>query len=154
MKTMVFTMGTPASGKSTVARRMYPNAYVIDPDELMKSCPGFDMSRPSDFHWYGAEKAEQAFKDALVDELVSPVVVDGTGSNAEKMIRKMTEAKSHGWNVQLLYVVCPLGECLKRNKKRERTVPDWVVIEKYENIRYSFEAVAPHADGVKVVNTA
>lgn len=154
METMIFTMGTPASGKSTTARREYPLATVIDPDELMKQAPGYDETRPSEFHSYGAEQAETLFQEMVGEPKVYDIVVDGTGSNSDKLIRKMTEAKAHGWNVILLYVVCPLGVCLKRNRERSRTVPDKVILEKYENIRFSFEAVAPHADCVRVINTA
>ena len=153
MKTVVFLMGSPASGKSTVGRRMFPDAFIIDPDEYKKMIPGYDPKNPGVVHKESSKIAEHEFQMAIRDEH-DTILVDGTGSNAEKMIRRMTEARIPGWEVVLLYVVCPLAVCLARNEARERTVDREMLIQKFLDIRYAFDAVAPHADIVKVINNA
>lgn len=149
MKTMVFTMGAPGSGKSTEAARLYPTATIIDPDEFKKNLPGYDPKNPGLVHEESARLAEEAFQQAIRG--TGLFVMDGTGSNAERMMRRMTEAKAQGFEVILLYVACPLGVCLARNRRRERSVPDSLVISKHQDIRYAFEAVAPLADNIRVV---
>lgn len=150
MKKIVFTMGTPAAGKSTVSRAKFPSYNVIDSDEVKKTLDGYDPKNPHLVHLESKKIVAEMFSEALKTD--ENYVVDGTGANAEKLIRRMTEAKAHGFEVELLYVVVSLKTSLKRNSLRERIVPEEVVIEKYNDIRYSFEAVAPHADIVNVIN--
>jgi len=148
----IFMLGAPASGKSTVARIRYPNAFFIDPDEYKKLHPLYDPKDPSKVHQWSAKKAQSAFSDALANR-DSPLVVDGTGTNSERLVYQMNKARSEGYRIILLFVVASLKTCLKRNHKRERSVSDTLVISKYETVGTSFQLVAPYADDVIVIRT-
>lgn len=150
--TMTFTMGLPAAGKSTtVAARFAATHTVIDPDAVKEAHPDYDASNPQLLHAYSKQITEAAFLSALSGG-EGLWVIDGTGTNAEKMVRKMNQAKAYGFKVELVYVKCTLVTSLKRNAARSRVVPEHVVREKALDISTSFEIVAPYADSVEVVN--
>ena len=148
---IVFTMGSPAAGKSTISKREYPSHTVIDCDDIKKRLPNYDPKNPETTHALSSQIAESLFNDAIKSGAGS-YIVDGTGSNSDKMVRKMTEAMTAGFEVTLLYVVTSLKNALVRNASRERNVPKAIVIEKYNDVRYAFNLVAPHADNVRVIN--
>jgi predicted kinase len=150
MPTMVFTMGTPGGGKTRVSTRLYPGYNRLDPDAFKPLHPDYDPKNAGLVHDWSTEMEEAAFEAALAGGK-GLWVVDGTGANAEKMVRRMTEAKAAGFETVLLYVKTTLATALKRNAARERVVPEPLVREKARNIATSFTLVAPHADKVEVV---
>ena len=150
MKTATFTMGVPAAGKTTIVESMYKNITIIDPDKIKEGFVGYEAANPQGFHSESQKIAEMQFKMAILGE--DDFVLDGTGTNAEKLIRRITEAKTQGFEINLIYVVVSLKVSLERNRNRQRVVPEQVVMEKYQDIRYAFDAVAPHADTVLVIN--
>ena len=150
MKTATFTMGVPAAGKTTIVESMYKDTTIIDPDKIKEGFVGYNPLESSVFHAESQKIAEKQFKLAILGE--EDFVLDGTGTNAEKLIRRITEAKSCGFKINLIYVVVPLKISLERNRNRQRVVPVQIVVEKYQDIRYAFDAVAPHADSVLVIN--
>lgn len=148
---MVFMMGLPASGKSGTRDKMFPGYTPIDSDLFKMSHPEYDPKNPSILHEWSAKEAEKAFYAALA-AAKGQWVVDGTGSNSEKMVRQMEQAKAMGFTIRLVYVVVSLQTSLERNAKRTRVVPESVIREKAQNIATSFQIVAPHADEVQVIN--
>jgi predicted kinase len=148
--TMVFTMGLPAAGKSYIVSRDLPSHTVLDPDEMKKSIEGYDPKNPHAVHAESQRIMEAAFGAALIG--TGDWVIDGTGTNAEKMVRRITQAKAAGYTVELLFVTVSLATSLKRNAARDRVVPENVVRSKALDISTAFEIVAPHADTVKVVD--
>ncbi len=148
---MVFTMGLPAAGKSTAIRErgLTETHTIIDPDLFKLEHPDYDPKDPGALHVWSTEQSERMFLRA-VSTNGGRWVVDGTGVNAERMIRKMTTAKAMGFRVTLLYVQVSLTTALRRNAARARTVPEHVVRSKALDITTSFALVAPHADVVDV----
>ena len=53
---------------------------------------------------------------------VSRIVLDGTGTNAERQRRRMRAAREAGWFVKILYVDLPLETAVRRAAQRERPV--------------------------------
>ena len=150
MKTAIFMMGSPGSGKSYVASSKYPNTQVLDCDKFKESHPDYDPKNPGLLHTWSASMLEKAFQVVITKE--EDFILDGTGANTDKMFRQMSQSKINGFEVTLVYVTVPLKVCLERNQKRARTVPEDVLISKYNDVKYGFELVSPHADEVKVVN--
>lgn len=124
---------------------------VLDPDAVKESHPDYDPKNPHALHAWSQEVVERQFAQALADS-AGLWLVDGTGTNAEKMVRRMNAAKAAGYTVELLYVKCTLKTSLARNAARERVVPEHVVRAKALDIATAFEIVAPCADAVEVVN--
>jgi len=151
----LFTMGLPGAGKSTVASKRYNinELAVVDPDIFKESHPDYDPKDPGALHEWSSKQAEHYFS-ALLFEGSEDIMVDGTGTNAEKMIRRINQAKAAGYEVELLYVSVPLRVALERNANRERVVPESILREKALDISTAFEIVAPYADSVVVVNNS
>jgi predicted kinase len=150
MRKMVFTMGLPGSGKSSTANKMFSGYKFIDPDLFKVEHPEYDPKNPGLVHEWSADQAEAAFEKALVTG--GTFIVDGTGVNAERMVRRIEAAQSAGFFVELLYVTVSLKTALARNESRERTVDPSIVISKARDIGTSFKLVGPHADKVTVID--
>jgi predicted ABC-type ATPase len=148
----IFTQGLPGAGKSFVISNEYGEAdLVIDPDAVKESHPDYDPKCPEALHAWSKEITEGQFRAAMVDP-VNVLVVDGTGTNSEKMVRKIKEVQAAGYEAHLLYVKVSLETSLARNAARERNVPEYVVREKAEDIETAHEIVAAYVDVTKIVN--
>jgi predicted kinase len=147
---MVFMMGMPAAGKSTVAARMFPTFTRIDTDEFKKTLDGYDPKNPQPTHAASKVLFERAFQGAIASG-AGEYVIDGTGVNAEAMVRRIVQAQSCGFAARLVYVTCSLATSLHRNAARERNVCEEIVREKAANIATSFEIVSRYADSVEVI---
>ena len=149
---MIFSMGLPAAGKSTICNARYGSTHeIIDPDAYKENHPNYDPKNPQALHAWSQEKTEKNFAAALAAG-TGRFVVDGTGTNSEKMVRRIQTAQAAGFTCRLVYVKCTLKTSLARNAARARNVPEAVVKAKALDISTSFELVAPYADTVEVVN--
>jgi dephospho-CoA kinase len=64
-----------------------------------------------------------------------PIALDSTGQNKSKVIDKINFLKNVGYDVSVLYVNTDLDVALKRNKERDRTIPDDLVVSIYKQIQ-------------------
>lgn len=151
-KEAVFLIGPPAAGKSTTRQKLYPEYIVIDPDEIKKTLPGYDPKNPSKVHTLSKILARKQFEKAIAGN--KSFVYDTTGGNKERMLREMQEARERGFQIVILQVTCPLEECLKRNKARERTVPEEIVKEIWNEVNEVAETLCHAADRVIKVDTS
>ena len=148
----IFTMGLPAAGKSTYVATVYPDSVVIDPDAIKEAHPEYDPKKPQELHAYSKEISEKRFAEALMNP-VSSLVVDGTGTNAEKLVRRIEQARDAGYHITLAYVKCTLKTSLRRNAARPRVVPEHIIKEKARDVSTSFTLVSPYADEIVVIDT-
>lgn len=143
-KVGIFMMGPPACGKSTAANKYFRQYPILDYDKIKEEHPDYDPKNPGALHEWSAEVIDQRF-DTMVKSNRS-FVLDGTGANAEHLIRKVTESKAKGYWTVTVCVYCSLETCLKRNKMRERQVPDDLIRNKHKDILFSFDAVGKYVD--------
>ena len=150
---IVFTMGLPGAGKSTQMTRLGLTAThtIIDPDLIKLTLPGYDPKAPELVHAESALAAERQFKAALAQG-TGLWIVDGTGTNSDKMVRRIREAQAMGFVCKVLYVRVTLETALARNAARTRTVPAGIVREKSLDITTSFEIVAGYADSLQIID--
>ena len=150
---IIFTMGLPGAGKSTTMGRMglLDTHTVIDPDAIKLSIPGYDPKNPEAVHAQSKLIAERQFKSAIAAG-EGLFVVDGTGTNSDKMVRRIREAQAMGFTCKVLYVRVKLSTSIERNANRERVVPEYVIREKALDITTAFEIVARFADEMVVVD--
>jgi predicted kinase len=148
---VIFMIGAPAAGKSTTRKNLFPTLPVIDPDEIKKDLPGYDPKKPWLVHSQSKKISRQMFEEYLLNG--TSFCYDTTGGNVERMKKEIGEARDNGYKIVLLFVSAPLDECLKRNRQRERTVPDSVVIEIWNEVQESIKLLAPIADEVIKVDT-
>ena len=147
-KKMVFMMGSPAAGKSFIASKI--GLKRIDCDLIKETHPDYDPENPNLIHEWSRIEMEKQFQKSLKEN--ESVIVDGTGANSDKIVRRIIEAQDCGFTTEVIYVTCPLKECLKRNKMRTRIVPESIIREKYKDIKYSFEIVSKYADKQKIIH--
>ncbi len=147
---MVFMMGLPAAGKSTVSKAMFPEHTRLDPDEMKEQIAGYVPARAYEVHEQSMQMFEAAFLNACAS-MVGQYVVDGTGVNAEAMVRRIRQAQAMGFSTKLVYVTCSLATSIERANARERKVPEYVIREKAQNIATSFEIVSAYVGEVQVV---
>ncbi len=152
MKKALLTMGLPAAGKSTILNRDYDlTGYaVIDPDEIKKEKSDYDPKHPEVYHVWSQQQAKLRITQAIA--MNQNIIIDGTGTNVEKMYKQITELQSNGYTVELLYVSVALKTSLERNRNRERNVPESVILEKFDTITYAFEILSKIVDNITVVN--
>jgi predicted ABC-type ATPase len=151
-KEMIFTMGLPGAGKSTVVAARYRATHtIIDSDRILEGHPAYDPENPAPLYPWAAARAEAAFDDALAQG-DGRYLVDSTGTHAERVIGQMKRAKAKGFSVRLVYVRCSLETSLARNSRRARKVPEPVIREKAAVIAASFARVSPCADEVHVID--
>lgn len=144
---IVFTMGLPGSGKSSTLKQMgIPDTHVlIDPDEIKKGLPGYDPKHPGLVHEESSQIAEDMFQEAL-RRGEGRYAVDGTGTNAEKLIRRIRQAQRAGFYTRVVYVRVRLETAIGRNARRERVVPESIIREKAADIETAASLVMPEAN--------
>lgn len=153
MKKVIFTMGLPGAGKSRVLKTEYnefiQNAVMIDPDEIKKEKADYNPKQPQVYHVWSKDEAQKRMYAAMIDGF--DVVIDGTGTNVEKMIKWIREFHLMGYDVEVVYVKVSIDTAMYRNANRERVVPEYLIREKAETIELAFELIGKEAD-VTVVN--
>ena len=138
MKQIILTAGLPGSGKTTTLKKSeYKDFPIVDPDEVKKTLPGYDPKNPHLVHTESLKRARETHLMFLA--MGSSFVVDGTGTNVEKYIRWINEAKELDYEVVLLYIKVKVATSLKRNSLRKRQVPVSVIREKAGIINQSTE---------------
>ncbi len=150
-KIAILTMGLPGAGKSYVLNNNYDMSKytMIDPDEIKKEQADYNPKNPAVYHVWSKKQAKLRTAIAIAND--ENLIIDGTGTNVEKMVKTITELQAEGYNVTVLYVKVKLETSLYRNAKRERNVPEAIILEKYETITTAFEIISSYAN-VRVIN--
>lgn len=152
MKKAIMTMGLPGAGKSYTLNNNYDvTGYtVIDPDEIKKEKADYDDKKPSVYHEWSKKEAKARIARAMAND--ENLVIDGTGTNVEKMYKQITELQANGYTVEILYVKVKLETAIERNSKRARTVPVEIIHEKFETISTAYEILSSIANKATVIN--
>jgi len=146
---LTLMVGGPGSGKSTVVRRLYADATVVDMDAIKATHPEYDPKNPGAVHAWSQQVAiRQAFR--LISEAQS-FVFDSTGTNVERLMTFIAAAHATGMKVEAVLVTCSIQTALRRNALRARTVPDELVIEKHAMVSAAWASVHALADRALVV---
>ena len=132
---VIFLAGGPGSGKSFAAKQTAFKSMgftVINSDdafEHMMRKGGLDFKMPE------SQKTE---RDAVRDKAKATIdkkqqlaiqgrlgmVIDGTGRDADKIMKLKAKFEEQGYEAAMMFVNTDLDTALKRNKARERSVPD------------------------------
>ena len=143
----ILTIGASASGKTTLARRDYPAAVVLDCDAVKTTAiaghpprnpapvsyiPGCPVNNSALHRWSKIEN------DASVDETLAsgppPMgnwMYDSTGCSVERMSSLIAAARRGGWFVVLYFCDVSEATSMRRNAARGRVVPADVISEKH-----------------------
>jgi predicted kinase len=144
MKKLVIMAGLPGSGKSFHREKLFGNLEFVDSDEIKKTLPNYDPKNPTKVH--ALSKAIE--KSEIYNKFSKGIsfVYDTTATNADKVIAMTKEAQDLGYTVTIAYVDVPLNVALERNANRERVVPEYIILDKFEKIGLSMEIVKKYVD--------
>lgn len=159
----VFVVGGPGSGKSFVVRKLGLSSMglvTINSDEafeyLMRK-RGLSFKMPSEEEperdlarikakTITKEKTDHALEGRL------GVVIDGTGAEYDKVIKIKTSLERLGYDCYMIVVNTRLDVAKFRNSKRERSVPEKVLVGKWTGIQDNIGKFANAFDNFSVID--
>lgn len=128
MNKLYMMIGLPASGKSTVAKELSKSegAMIVSSDEIRQELLGDVNVQTQNEKVF--EEVEKRIKQGL---LKGNVIYDATNISYKR--RKAFLQKLNKMEVEkiAILVATPFEECLERNAKRERKVPEEVIKRMY-----------------------
>lgn len=132
---LILLIGLPGSGKSTLAKQLvtqYPQMQLVSTDAIRGQLFGLEAIQGS---WLLIwQEIERQFQQAVVID--KTVVFDAT--NAQRCHRRemLTLARKLGFtHITAIWIRTPVWLCLARNKKRQRQVPEEVILRMHRQLR-------------------
>lgn len=171
-KTLYFLGGGSASGKGSFTNPERAATYgmpdknavtVVDADVIKNSLPEYnpdsptgttDRNKAANFaHEESSALAKRAIEAAYANGY--DVTLDGTGnSGAQKVIKKIDEARKHGYRVEGRYCTASIENALARNLERSKTqkrlVDNGSVIGIHKDVSKIFREIAPKFDHIEL----
>ena len=142
----VFLAGGPGSGKSFIVGKTALTALgfkVINSDIAfetalrkagLKPTPE-DIYSPKGQEVRGRAKALTKKKMKLAIDGRLGLVIDGTGKNYAKITNQAEMLRDLGYEVAMIFVNTDLDTAIKRNQKRERSLPDTEVKKMWNDVQ-------------------
>ena len=140
-----FLAGGPGSGKSYVVKRGTGGLglKIVNSDDIFEKYlkdAGLSMKMP---------KSEEEPRDKLRDRAKAVtkakmgnyvegrlgLIIDGTGKDYDKNAKQVTGLKQLGYDVHMIFVNTSLETALKRNAKRDRTVPRSIATKSWKTVQ-------------------
>lgn len=153
MKEAIFTMGLPASGKSTLIQSLlqderYNQFTLVSADEIRLAHPRYNPLMPHLIHEECVKSAENMMY--VLAKTGTDLIMDGGGINRSYTKRIINMLKEEGYNITIYYVNTPPQICIKRNEERilrgDRFVPQSEIIDKSYKLSKSIDTLKPLAD--------
>lgn len=160
-RVVIFLAGLPGAGKTTIVNLRYrpterpEDTVVVDLDKEIALHKRFDPNDPDRLYLgknrrayaWADRQVEARFQAALTDRSNRRIIIEGTGTNAERQVRRMRQAHEAGWYVKVLYVHIPLDTAIRRAANRpHRPVTAARVREYHAKILASLVTMEPLAD--------
>jgi len=150
-KMAVLMIGCPGAGKSYVAKKIIKEDIekgieytVINPDLEKERKTDYDPKNPQVHHEWSKEESNKKLLKGVQEG--KNLLIDKTGTNVYKYSSLINTLKFKGYYTKLVYVKVPLLVALERNKKRSRTVPENIVVDKYCSTDDAFKILSAFVD--------
>lgn len=130
MSKFIIMCGLPGSGKSTYAKSI-ENAIVISTDEIRKEINGDENNQDNATLVF--DIAFNRIRSFLENKKFENVVFDATNINYKKRMDIINRFKKYADKIECHFIWATYEECLERNSKRERVVPEEVIKRMYFN---------------------
>lgn len=139
-KALLLLIGAPASGKTTFAKQRFPDSWVLSSDEARaRICDDPDNQSIS-----GEAFEMLNYMARLRMNFGRPLVIDATNINARDRRQWLSLAARYRYSSYMLIFDMPLDLCLDRNDDRERSVPEHVVEDYWDQVhRFAAKAMPP-----------
>jgi len=143
-------LGGPGSGKSTIIQDIVnrrPEFYRLDKDKAKEYFKEYDPKRPDLVHARSGIVFDRVREHALNKKL--PVIIESTGANTGALDNLLNSLRNKGYLVKVHKAVADVDTALKRNQKRDRSIPDHLVRNMYWYIENDppFSQVLPEERG-------
>lgn len=168
MQRFIMTIGIPASGKSTWAKEFAESSedifLISERDNIRRELFTENTDNLNNYKFTKAkEEVVTHTQEVDIDEFLRKgfsVIVADTNLNVQTRTRLEKIAAQYAVQVEYKVFDTPLAECVKRNAKRNETVPERVLIEMDRKLRqylnkpvYSFKKGLPNCIIVDVDGT-
>ena len=140
-----FLAGGPGSGKSYVVKRTTGGLgmKIVNSDDVFEKYlkdAGLSMKMPKseeeprDKLRARAKQVTAARLGNYIDGRLG-LIIDGTGHDYDKIATQATQLKQLGYDVHMIFVNTSLDTALERNAKRDRKVPESLVIKSWNDVQ-------------------
>jgi len=134
MTRLILLVGLPGSGKSSLASRLlaeWPRSQVISTDAIRAQLFGLESVQGS---WVLVWR--QIHRQLLQAVEHSPIAIyDATNAVRHHRIEAIALARATGFtNITGIWLDTPLNICLKRNRQRDRVVPEEVILQMHASL--------------------
>ncbi len=133
MSQLTILIGIPGSGKTTYAKQhLLTNADIcyVSSDDIREELFGDASVQQDPKRVFGiAYKRTTAALDAGKD-----VVFDSTATTVTARRQLLDACAAHANSIRYIVLDTPLNECLRRNRLRDRQVPEEVIRRQYRNM--------------------
>ena len=142
----IFFAGSPGSGKTYVARKLagaFQGLKQVNMDNIFKFLmkqKNLSWKMPPEEH-PEREKQRQRSKELIAKQQQTyaegglGLLIDSTGRIYETVARIKQELENTGYETTMIFVNTDLQTALRRNKERERTLPDKLIHNNFEIIK-------------------
>lgn len=143
----IYTAGGPGSGKSFVAESMFGGDIPFLNSDILFEL----LLKKTDLPLLIDDKKIELYKMQMAQRKIAKLganqkffhfvnglnsmVIDGTGADMKKVEEFSEIIKSYGYDTYMVFINTTLDVAQERNQKRERTVPESVVTEKWEEVQ-------------------
>ena len=161
----IFFAGSPGSGKTYVARKLagtFQGLKQVNMDSIFKH-----LMTQKNLSWKmpDKEKPEREIQRQRSKELVAKqqqsytegglgLLIDSTGRIYDTIARIKQELENTGYKTTMVFVNTDLETALRRNKERERTLPDKLIHKNYEIIEQNLGRFQRLFDDVHIINNS
>ena len=111
------------------------------------------LARGRDAYKWADARVEDKFLSGLRDPRVKRLVVDGTGTNEERQIRRMTQARAAGFYVKAMYVRVPVRTAIARAAMRKTGVTPQRIQLYQSKMAHAMDVAGRHADEVRLLRS-
>jgi len=149
-----FLAGGPGSGKSYVVRKTTGGTglQVVNSDdafEIYLKQAGLSQKMPEDetdqrdVERARAKRVTDARKGGYVGGRLG-LIIDGTGREYDKIAKQSIQLRQLGYDTHMIFVNTSLDTALERNTKRDRTVPENIVVKSWRDVQSNIGKFSQH----------
>ena len=146
----IYLAGGPGSGKSFVVRRTTGGTglKIVNSDdafEILLKKAGLSLKMPPE-EFERKEVVRGRAKDVTVKKHANFVegrlgmIIDGTGRDADKILRSKTQLEELGYDTYMIYVNTSLDVALQRNAERSRSLDEKIVVQSWKDVQSNIGA--------------
>ena len=140
-----FLAGGPGSGKTFVTRNAFSGSglKVVNSDTVFEKAlnkAGLSMRMPDEEAYFRdmvrarAKATSSNMLDAYINGRLG-IIIDATGRDYQLISNQNAMLKQLGYDTSMIFVNTSLDVALERNRKRERTVPEYIATKSWNVVQ-------------------